>query len=155
PVKVLIVDDEERNLDVLESILQSPDYRLVRARNADEALLALVSQSFALLVLDIRLPSISGLELARLIKQRKKTRSLPIIFLTAYFSEDEHIVRGYGAGAVDYLSKPCNPDILRSKVAVFVDLYVKTHALEAEILERRQAEQRVRDLNELLSVRVA
>jgi signal transduction histidine kinase len=154
-VNILLVDDEVRNLDALEAILQSPEYRLVRARSADEALRALVTESFALLVLDIRMPVVSGLELAQIVKQRKKTRHLPIIFLTAYFSEDEHIIKGYGAGAVDYLSKPCNPDILRSKVAVFVDLYRKTRALEAEILERRQAEERVRDLNELLSVRVA
>lgn len=155
PVNILLVDDEARNLNVLENILQSPEYRLVRAQNAEEALQALISESFALIVLDIRMPDMSGLELAQVIKQRKKTQHLPIIFLTAYDQEDEQVMQGYGAGAVDYLSKPCNPVILRSKVAVFVDLFRKSMALEAEIAERRQAEERVRQLNEQLSARVA
>ncbi len=154
PVNILMVDDEERNLDVLESVLQDPDYRLVRARSADEALKCLVTTDFAVVVLDIRMPGTSGIELARMIKQRKKTQHLPIIFLTAYYQEDEHVMQGYSAGAVDYLSKPCNPAILRSKVAVFIDLYRKTRALEAEVAERRQGEQRNRDLNEQLAQRV-
>ena len=154
PVNILLVDDESRNLDVLESILESPDYRLVRAQSADEALRALVSENFALLVLDVRMPGMSGLELAQLIKQRKKTQHLPIIFLTAYYQEDEHVMQGYGAGAADYLSKPINPAILRSKVAAFVDLFRKSRALEAEIEVRRAAEQQVRELNDQLALRV-
>lgn len=142
-VNILLVDDDPRNLDVLESILDLPGYRLIRARNADQALQALISDSFALLVLDVRMPDMSGLELAHLIKQRKKTQHLPIIFLTAYYREDEHVLQGYDAGAVDYLSKPCNPAVLRSKVAAFVDLYRVNRALQEEIVERRQAEQRV------------
>ena len=154
PVNILLVDDEARNLDVLESILQSPDFRLVRAQNADEALRALVLDTFALLVLDVRMPDMSGLELAQLIKQRKKTQHVPIIFLTAYYQEDDHVMQGYVAGAVDYLSKPVNPPILRSKVAVFVDLFRKSRALEAEIEVRRAAEQQVRELNGQLALRV-
>src|SRR5215813_9700165 len=106
PVNILLVDDDARNLDALESILESPQYRLVRAQSADEALRWLVADSFALLVLDIRMPDMSGLELARFVKQRKKTQQVPIIFLTAYYQEDEYVMQGYGAGAVDYLSKP-------------------------------------------------
>lgn len=143
PVNILLVDDDQRNLDVLESILASPDYRLFRARTADEALLALITDEFAVIVLDVRMPDISGYELAQLIKQRKRTQHVPIIFLTAYYREDEDVLQGYGAGAVDYLSKPVNPLILKSKVAVFVDLFRKTRALatmnrvmEAEIEER-------------------
>jgi two-component system, sensor histidine kinase and response regulator len=154
-VNILLVDDEARNLDVLESILNAPDYHLVRAQNADEALRALVSDTFALLVLDVRMPDMSGVELAQVIKQRKKTQHVPIIFLTAYYQEDEHMMKGYGAGAVDYLSKPVNPQILRSKVAVFVDLFRKSRALEAEIEVRRAAEQRVLELNEQLGSRVS
>ena len=154
PVNILLVDDEKRNLDVLEAVLQDPDYRLVRATSAEEALKALISSDFAVLVLDIRMPGTSGIELAQMIKQRKKTQHLPIIFLTAYYQEDEHVMQGYSAGAVDYLSKPCNPAILRSKVAVFVDLFLKNRALEAEIAERRQGEQRIRELNEQLAQRV-
>jgi two-component system, sensor histidine kinase and response regulator len=153
-VNILLVDDDNRNLDVLETILQSPHYRLVRAQNADQALLELMSAEFAAIVLDIHMPDMNGLELAQLIKQRKKTQHLPIIFLTAYYQEDEHIMQGYGAGAVDYLSKPCNPTILRSKVEIFVDLFRKTRALETEIAERRQIERRVRELNEQLAQRV-
>lgn len=142
-VNILLVDDDPRNLDVLESILDLPGYRLVRARSAEQALQSLIQESFALLVLDVRMPEMSGLELAQLIKQRKKTQHLPIIFLTAYYREDEHVLQGYDAGAVDYLSKPCNPAVLKSKVAAFVELYRINRALQEEIAERRVAEQRV------------
>jgi two-component sensor histidine kinase len=129
PVNILLVDDDVRNLDVLESILASPDYRLTRARTADEALLALIADEYAVIVLDVRMPDVSGLELAHMIKRRKKTRHVPIIFLTAYYQEDKDVLQGYGAGAVDYLSKPVNPLILLSKVGVFVELFRKTRAL--------------------------
>ena len=109
PIHILIVDDEPKNLTVLETILDDPAYRLVRAESADEALLALVSEQFALLILDIRMPGMTGFELAQVIKQRKKTAQVPIIFLTAYYSEDQHVLEGYGSGAVDYLHKPVNP----------------------------------------------
>ncbi|HEU4682948.1 MAG TPA: histidine kinase dimerization/phosphoacceptor domain -containing protein [Nitrospira sp.] len=143
PANILLVDDDARNLDVLETILACPDYRLVRAKTADEALMALLRDEFAVIVLDVRMPDVSGYELAQLIKQRKRTQHIPIVFLTAYYREDGDALQGYGAGAVDYLSKPVNPMILKSKVAVFVDLFRKTRALatmnramEAEIEER-------------------
>ncbi len=129
PVNILLVDDDPRNLDVLESVLVSQDYSLFRAKTANEALLALITYEFAVIILDVRMPEIGGLELAQLIKQRKKTSHVPIIFLTAYYQEDTDMLKGYGAGAVDYLSKPVNPLILKSKVAVFVDLFRKTRAL--------------------------
>lgn len=140
PVSILLVDDEVRNLDALESVLENPEYRLVRAQDAEQALLALIQTDFAVIVLDVRMPNMSGLQLAQVIKQRKKTQHIPIIFLTAYYQEDEHMIQGYGAGAVDYLNKPFNPVILRSKVAVFVDLYRKTRALETEIIGRKRLE---------------
>ncbi len=140
PVSLLLVDDDARNLDALESVLNSPDYHLVRAQTAEEALLTLMGMDFAVLVLDIRMPGMNGLELAQIIKQRKKTKDIPIIFLTAYYQEDEHVMHGYDAGAVDYLTKPCNPVVLRSKVAVFVNLFRKTRALHAEINERKRLE---------------
>jgi DNA-binding response OmpR family regulator len=139
-VSILLVDDEVRNLDALESVLDNPEYRLVRAQNAEQALLSLIQSDFAVIVLDVRMPNMSGLQLAQVIKQRKKTQHIPIIFLTAYYQEDEHMIQGYGAGAVDYLNKPFNPVILRSKVAVFVDLYRKTRALESEISGRKRLE---------------
>ncbi len=129
PTSVLLVDDDARNLAVLESILEAPEYRLVRALTADQALLAVLAHDFAVIVLDIRMPATSGLELAEIIKRRPRSRSIPIIFLTAYFDQETDMLRGYDAGAVDYLTKPVNPAVLRSKIAVFADLHRKTHAL--------------------------
>ena len=161
PVSILIVDDEARNLAVLESILYSPDYRLQRATSADEALLALVHGDYAVLVLDINMPGMGGLELATLIKQRKRTQHIPILFLTAYYQDEKNVLEGYGVGAVDYLTKPVNPDILRSKVSVFVDLYRKTQALaiinrtlEQEVAQRQEAEEALRRANNELEARV-
>ena len=119
PVNILLVDDKPQNLSVLESILDCPEYRLTKAQSAQEALVALFSTDFALIVLDVRMPDTSGLELARIIKERRRTRDIPIVFVTAHSSEDEHVLSGYSAGAVDYLTKPINPAILKSKVAVF------------------------------------
>jgi signal transduction histidine kinase len=160
-VNILIVDDEPRNLAVLESVLDDPGYRLVRATSGDEALLALVADEFAVLVLDVRMPGMTGFELAQMIKERKKTARIPIIFLTAYYNEDQHILEGYGSGAVDYLHKPVNPSVLRSKVSVFAELHRKNREIEranrlllAEVSERRRAEERLKDLNESLDQRV-
>src|SRR4051812_47861314 len=113
---ILIVDDQPRNLDVLEAMLGDTDCALIRATSADEALLALVRHEFAALVLDIRMPSMNGIELATLIKQRKRSRHIPILFLTAHLVNEDDVLRGYGVGAVDYLSKPINGEILRSKI---------------------------------------
>ncbi len=161
PVNLLIVDDEPRNLDVLESILQSPDYHLIRALTAERALRELLDNDFAAIVLDIQMPEMSGIALANLIKQRKRTQHIPIIFLTAYFQEDKDVLEGYEIGAVDYLTKPINPQILKSKIAVFVELFRKTRALaatntalEQEIIQRQHAEAALRDLNNELEARV-
>ena len=160
-VNILIVDDEPKNLAVLESVLDDPDYRLMRAVSGEQALLALMENEFAVLVLDIRMPGMTGFELAQMIKERKKTARIPIIFLTAYYNEDQHILEGYGTGAVDYLHKPVNASVLRSKVAVFAELYRKGRALELansalleEVTERRRAEAQLRELNETLDRRV-
>ena len=151
-----------KNLTVLETILDDPGYRLVRAESADQALLALVAEEFAVIVLDIHMPGMSGFELAQMIKQRKKTAAVPIIFLTAYYSEDQHVLEGYETGAVDYLHKPVNSTILRCKVAVFADLHRKTRetalanlALLAEVTERRRVQEEMRQLNDELELRVA
>jgi signal transduction histidine kinase len=130
PVNILLVDDHPQNLVVLESILDSPEYRLIKAQSAQEALLALVASDYALVVLDVRMPETSGFELAQIIKRREKTKDIPIVFLTAHYAEDQHVLSGYSAGAVDYLTKPINPAILKSKVAVFAELYRKTKALD-------------------------
>src|SRR6478735_4892475 len=157
PINILIVDDEPKNLTALETLLDAPGYRLVRAESADQALLALVAEEFAVLILDGRMPGMTGFELAQIIKGRKKTSRIPIIFLTAYYSEDQHVLEGYGSGAVDYLQKPVNAAILRSKVAVFAELYRKNReaiftskALRAEVTERRRADEQLRELNDTL-----
>ena len=160
-VNILIVDDEPRNLAVLESVLDDPSYRLVRAMSGDEALLALMADEFAVLVLDVRMPGMTGFELAQMVKGRRKTSRVPIIFLTAYYNDDQHVLDGYGTGAVDYLHKPVNAPVLRSKVAVFAELHRKGRALEvanrallAEVAERRNAEARLSQLNATLDRRV-
>jgi PAS domain S-box-containing protein len=162
PINILIVDDEPKNLTVLEAILDDPGYRLVRAASAEQALLALLADEFALLILDVRMPDVTGFELAQMIKARKKNANVPIIFLTAYYNEDQHIIEGYDTGAVDYLNKPVNPAILRSKVAIFAELHRKQRNLEevnrallAEVSSRRRAEEQLRELNNTLEQRVA
>jgi signal transduction histidine kinase len=129
PIDILLVDDEPRNLDVLESILSEPGYRLLRAQDADRALRLLLENDVAAIVLDIKMPGVSGLELAQMIKNTKRFRQTPIVFLTAYMLDDQAIIAGYDAGAVDYLTKPVNPQILRHKVAVFAELFRKTREL--------------------------
>lgn len=143
---ILLVDDDPRNLDVLESILKPAGHRLVRAETADAALMALIRENFACIVLDIQMPGMNGIELARLIKTRKRSQYIPIIFLTAYFQEENDVLQGYGAGAVDYLTKPLNSRIFKSKVEVFVELFRATRALAAA---NRAFEQRTAELAEV------
>ena len=121
--KVLLVDDREENLIALEAILSSLDVVPVRARSGEEALKALLSSDFALILLDVRMPGMDGFETAAHIKRRERTRNIPIIFLTVVDSAPDYAFRGYAAGAVDYLTKPFDPWVLRAKVAVFVELY--------------------------------
>jgi two-component sensor histidine kinase len=160
-VNILIVDDEPKNLTVLETVLDSPRYRIIRAESADQALLELLNEEFAILILDVRMPGVTGFELAQMIRERKKTSEVPIIFLTAYYNEDQHIIEGYDSGAVDYLHKPINPAILRSKVAVLAELHLKQRQLEtvnrdllAEVTERRLVQEQLRELNNTLEQRV-
>ncbi|MEW9527539.1 two-component system response regulator [Microbispora sp. NPDC049125] len=122
-VRVLLVDDREENLIALEAILSSLDVIPVRARSGEEALKALLSTDFALILLDVRMPGMDGFETAAHIKRRERTRNIPIIFLTVVDSAPDYAFRGYAAGAVDYLTKPFDPWVLRAKVAVFVELY--------------------------------
>jgi PAS domain S-box-containing protein len=160
-INILIVDDEPKNLTVLESVLNDPAYRLVHALSAQDALLALIADEFALLILDVQMPEMTGFELAEMVKQRKKNAHVPIIFLTAYYDQDEHVLEGYGTGAVDYLVKPVNAAALRSKVAVFAELYRQSHALEIanralreEVATRRRIQEELHELNETLEKRV-
>lgn len=160
-VKVLLVDDQVRNLEALQAVLHPSGCRLITAQSADEALLALLHHDFAAIVLDIRMPGMDGLELARMIKGRRRTRNVPILFLTAHLLDDKDVLRGYQAGAVDYLTKPLDPEILRAKINIFADLHRVTQALseanqqlQQEVAERERAEEALRDANQQLETRV-
>jgi CheY-like chemotaxis protein len=137
-VRILLVDDRPENLVALEAILSSLDHELVLARSGEEALKALLTHEFALILLDASMPGMDGFETAARIKRREKTRDTPIIFLTALNNEPQHAFRGYEVGAVDYLTKPFDPWILRAKVSVFVDLYRKNRQLRAQANTLRQ-----------------
>jgi PAS domain S-box-containing protein len=151
-VNILIVDDRAENLLAVEAILEPLGQRLVRAHSGQEALRNLLEREFACILLDVQMPGMNGFETARVIKSRERTKYVPIIFLTAISKEQEYVFRGYAVGAVDYLFKPFNPDILRSKVAVFVDLYLKQKQLErqeAKLRESQRQELELRHMREL------
>lgn len=163
-VKILVVDDKKENLLALRAILPEPQYNLVTATSGEEALLLLLKHDFAVILLDVMMPGMDGYELARLIRSRERTRHVPIIFLTAVATDAEHMFKGYSLGAADYLMKPLEPAVVKSKVNVFVDLYRKTLQVkkqeelirEKERLEkeiemaelRRSQEERYRQLTE-------
>jgi signal transduction histidine kinase len=142
PIDILLVDDEPRNLDALEAILESTNYRLLRAENADLALRLLLENDVAAIVLDIKMPQIDGFELAQMIKNTRRFRETPIVFLTAHLIDDQNVIAGYDAGAVDYLTKPVNSQVLKHKIAVFAELFRKTREL-AELNE--SLEERVKE----------
>src|SRR5262245_11545297 len=154
-INILLVDDSLANLLSLETILQAPDRNLVRALSGNEALRFLLDKDVAVILLDVRMPNMDGLETALVIRGRERTRNVPIIFLTAYDSAGRaHVNQCYALGAVDYITKPINPEALKSKVAVFVELHRKSEhinqlyadlqrhaaALEQEIADRKRAE---------------
>ncbi len=140
--RILLVDDRPENLLALEAILSSLDQSLVRATSGEEALKALLAEDFAVILLDVQMPGMDGFETASHIKRRERTRDIPIIFLTAINREPQHAFRGYSAGAVDYLAKPFDPWVLRAKVSVFVELYLKNRQLleQAELLRGQLAD---------------
>jgi len=140
--KILLVDDRQENIVALEAILGSLNQKLVPARSGDAALKALLSDEFAVILLDVLMPRMDGFETAAHIKRRPRTRDVPIIFLTALNSEPDYAFRSYSAGAVDYIAKPFDPWVLRAKVAVFVDLYMKNRQLseQAALLRSRLAD---------------
>jgi CheY-like chemotaxis protein len=127
--KILLVDDRAENITALEATLASLNQTLVPAHSGDEALKALLSDEFAVILLDVLMPGMDGFETAAHIKRRAKTRDVPIIFLTALNAEPDYAFRSYSAGAVDYIAKPFDPWVLRAKVSVFVELYLKNRQL--------------------------
>jgi PAS domain S-box-containing protein len=132
PVNLLLVDDDAGNRNALRSILEAPDRRLVEASSADEALRRLLDQDFAVLLVDVVMPGMNGFELATAVKARERTAAVPIIFLTGQANEGADLHQGYLVGAVDYLVKPLRPEMVRAKVAVFVELYRQRQRIEQQ-----------------------
>ena len=131
--KILIVDDDERNAFAAMQALEDLGHELVVARSGEEALKELLQADFAVILLDLHMPGMDGYETAHLIRERRRTRDTPIVFLTAIFRDEAHIFQAYSAGAVDMVFKPVDPFILRSKVAVLVDLYLKTEEVKRQM----------------------
>jgi signal transduction histidine kinase len=165
PPKILLVDDREDNLMSIEAILGTDGYQFVKANSGRQALKVLLTEfDFALILMDVKMPNLNGFETAELIYEREKLKHIPIIFITANNFGDENIFKGYRSGAVDYIYKPINPELLRAKVSVFIDLYKKNHkllqqeqtlkninkSLESEINERKNSEEQVKELNQKL-----
>lgn len=153
-VNILLVDDKLENLLALEAILEGLGQNLVKATSGEEALRCLLHQDFAVILLDVQMPGIDGFETATLVRSRGRSRHTPIIFLTAFSTSDQMLFKGYALGAVDYLLKPIDTDILLSKVTVFVELFQKTQAIERQAgeltainAELRQSEERFRSLS--------
>jgi signal transduction histidine kinase/CheY-like chemotaxis protein len=144
-VNILLVDDRPENLLALEATLDSLGQNLIRASSGMEALKHLLREEFAVVLLDVQMPVMNGFETATLIKQREKTAHIPIIFVTANSKDEQHVFQGYLAGAVDYIAKPFDPYIMRSKVAVFVDLFKKSRQVLAQAELLHAAEQRLRE----------
>lgn len=164
-VKILIVDDKENNLLSMESILWKDGYDIIRANSGKEALKILLTDfDFTLILMDVEMPDINGFDTATMIYEREKLRHIPIIFITAHSYGDENLYKGYRAGAVDYIYKPIQSELLRAKVSVFVELYKKNHqlvqqeqkliainrSLEIEIKDRIASEEKVKELNKQL-----
>src|SRR3982751_109400 len=148
PAKVLLVDDRKDNLLALEAILQGLPVMPVSAHSGEEALKHLLVDDFALILLDARMPEMDGFETARHIKRRERTRHVPIIFLTAADRDSQLALRGYAVGAVDYISKPFDPWVLRAKVSVFVELWTKTQQLHAQAEATREREAQFKALTD-------
>ncbi len=142
PVKILLVDDQPDNLLSAGAVLETLGESVVKVESGREALRQLLEHDFAVIVLDVMMPDMDGFETAALIRERERSRHTPIIFLTALGRGDDHMRQGYNLGAVDYLTKPFAPDILRTKVGVFVELHRKSALLrqQGQQLERQNAE---------------
>ena len=163
--KILVVDDRADNLISIEAILEKDNYTIVKANSGKAALKVLLNDhDFSLILMDVQMPELNGYETATIIYERDKLRNIPIVFITANNYDEDFMFRGYKMGGVDYIYKPINPELLRAKVAVFVELYSKNQQLmlqekkllaaneflQKEIEERKASEKRVKHLNEQL-----
>ncbi len=146
-VNILIVDDEPSNLLALEATLDNLQQNLVKASSGKEALRQVLDKDFAVILLDVQMPGMNGFETAAAIRERERSRHIPIIFLTGVVKTDEMMFKGYSAGAVDYLMKPIMPEVLQAKVDVFVELAISRFKLQEEILERTRNAAEISSLN--------
>src|SRR5437773_4809538 len=161
-IKVLVVDDREDNLFSIESIFDKDGYSIYKANSGRAALKVLLQQQdFSLILMDVQMPDLNGFDTAAIIYEREKLREIPIIFITAHNYGDEYLFKGYRTGGVDYIYKPINPNLLRAKVSVLVELYRKNQqllehekrllainkSLQKEIEERKTSEEKVKALN--------
>ena len=147
-IKILLVDDREDNLFSIETVLLKDGYEITKARSGKEALKILLKEhNFTLILMDVQMPDLNGIETASMIYERDKLKHIPIIFITANDYSEDFIFKGYRTGGVDYIYKPINPDLLRAKVSVFVELYKKNHLLIAH-------EQKLKEINQELEARV-
>jgi signal transduction histidine kinase len=146
----LVVDDDGKSLMAMRELLQTPGRRVVTAQSGNEALERVLENDFAVILLDARMPVVDGFETARMIRDRARSRHTPIIFLTGAYEDPPSMFRGYEAGAVDYIVKPPVPEILKSKISVFVELHNKNTVLVREVAERRRIEDVLRASEENL-----
>ena len=146
-VAILLVDDRPENLLALEGLLESPGLNIVKASSGNEALGLMLEHDFALVLLDVQMPGMDGFETAELMRGTEKTRQVPIIFVTAISTEQQHVFKGYEAGAVDYLFKPIVPEFLRTKVRVFCELFQQKNIIRKQLRE-------IEEKNELLQKRL-
>ncbi|MGF9761697.1 response regulator [Microvirga sp. 0TCS3.31] len=154
--KILVVDDDPRNLMAAQEMLRSPGLEIITADSGGAALRHVLQEDFAVILLDVQMPRLDGYEVASLIRNRPRSARVPILFLTAHNKDDAHVFRGYSAGAVDYVFKPIEPLILKSKVDIFVDLYRKTEEIRRQgEEERRLLMENLRERSEKLKVEQA
>jgi len=151
-INILLVDDRPENLLALEALLDSPELRIVKADSGQEALARMLDQEFALVLLDVQMPEMDGFETAELIRGRDRTSQVPIIFVTAINKDLQHVFRGYEAGAVDYLMKPVEPLVLKSKVRVFCDLYRQRTTISAQLVKIEQQLKEIKTLRGFLPI---
>lgn len=150
PIHILLVDDRPENLLALEAVLESERYNLVKATSGEEALRCLLKDEFAVIVLDVQMPGMDGIETARLIKARDKSKDVPIIFISANSREAEHLFAGYSAGAIDYMVKPFIPQILKSKIEGFVEMFMTNKRLKTQTMLLHQKTQELEKMNQQL-----
>ena len=141
---ILMVDDRPENLVALEAVLEGPDRELYKAYSGNEALMLLLKHRFSLVLLDVQMPRMDGFEVAELMRANKKIQKVPIIFVTAISKEKKYVFKGYECGAVDYLFKPIEPVVLRSKVDFFLELDRSKRELELKLEAARKSEQNFR-----------